>query len=86
MKNKYYYFNSVKFIFSVFPSSTFFNAQLDFSGPRLFLPCPMDVDGSRVWFTDLWNYSLVPYLLEAVREGLQVFNLFPSNLFFEFIS
>lgn len=32
----------------------------------------MDVEGSRVWFTDLWNYSLVPYLLEAVREGLQV--------------
>jgi len=41
-------------------------------GPRLFLSCPMDADGSRVWFTDLWNYSLVPYLLEAVREGLQV--------------
>lgn len=42
------------------------------TGPRLFLSCPMDVEGSRVWFTDLWNYSLVPYLLEAVREGLQV--------------
>ncbi|KAH0616703.1 hypothetical protein JD844_028030 [Phrynosoma platyrhinos] len=40
-------------------------------GPRLFLPCPIDVDGSRVWFTDLWNYSLVPYIMEAVREGLQ---------------
>ncbi|KAM9771413.1 neuron navigator 3 isoform X5 [Syngnathus typhle] len=42
-------------------------------GPRLLLPCPMDVEGSRVWFTDLWNYSLVPYLLEAVREGLQLY-------------
>lgn len=42
-------------------------------GPRLLLSCPMDADGSRVWFTDLWNYSLVPYLLEAVREGLQVY-------------
>ncbi|XP_037395912.1 neuron navigator 3 isoform X3 [Pygocentrus nattereri] len=42
-------------------------------GPRLFLSCPMDVDGSRVWFTDLWNYSLVPYLQEAVREGLQLY-------------
>ena len=41
-------------------------------GPRLFLSCPMDVPGSQVWFTDLWNYSIVPYLLEAVREGLQV--------------
>ncbi|XP_078239276.1 neuron navigator 2 isoform X12 [Pogona vitticeps] len=42
-------------------------------GPRLFLSCPIDVDGSRVWFTDLWNYSIVPYLLEAVREGLQLY-------------
>ncbi|XP_072340827.1 neuron navigator 3 isoform X10 [Scyliorhinus torazame] len=42
-------------------------------GPRLFLSCPLDVDGSRVWFTDLWNYSLIPYLLEAVREGLQLY-------------
>ncbi|XP_077194998.1 neuron navigator 3 isoform X7 [Paroedura picta] len=42
-------------------------------GPRLFLPCPMDVDSSRVWFTDLWNYSLVPYIMEAVREGLQMY-------------
>uniref|UniRef100_A0A3Q3BFF2 Neuron navigator 3 n=1 Tax=Kryptolebias marmoratus TaxID=37003 RepID=A0A3Q3BFF2_KRYMA len=42
-------------------------------GPRLFLSCPMEVEGSQVWFTDLWNYSLVPYLLEAVREGLQLY-------------
>ncbi|XP_077491424.1 sickie isoform X3 [Amblyomma americanum] len=42
-------------------------------GPRLFLACPMDLAGSQVWFTDLWNYSIVPYLLEAVREGLQLY-------------
>ncbi|KAG8231421.1 hypothetical protein J437_LFUL011875 [Ladona fulva] len=42
-------------------------------GPRLFLSCPPDVAGSQVWFTDLWNYSVVPYLLEAVREGLQLY-------------
>ncbi|ESO84841.1 hypothetical protein LOTGIDRAFT_131500, partial [Lottia gigantea] len=42
-------------------------------GPRLFLSCPMDIAGSQVWFTDLWNYSLVPYMLEAVRDGLQVY-------------
>ncbi|KAM9816740.1 neuron navigator 2 [Neosynchiropus ocellatus] len=42
-------------------------------GPRLFLSCPMDVEGSRVWFTDLWNYSIIPYTLEAVREGLQLY-------------
>uniref|UniRef100_A0A4W5NQL4 Neuron navigator 2 n=1 Tax=Hucho hucho TaxID=62062 RepID=A0A4W5NQL4_9TELE len=42
-------------------------------GPRLFLSCPMDVEGTRVWFTDLWNYSIIPYMLEAVREGLQMY-------------
>ncbi|XP_074661098.1 uncharacterized protein LOC141913823 isoform X2 [Tubulanus polymorphus] len=42
-------------------------------GPRLFLSCPMDISGSQVWFTDLWNYSIVPYLLEAVREGIQMY-------------
>ncbi len=44
-----------------------------FLGPRLFLSCPMDVSKSQVWFTDLWNYSIVPYLLEAIREGLQLY-------------
>ncbi|KAK3763274.1 hypothetical protein RRG08_021097 [Elysia crispata] len=38
-------------------------------GPRLFMSCPMDIAGSQVWFTDLWNYTLV----ETVREGLQVY-------------
>ncbi|MGH0137002.1 UNVERIFIED_CONTAM: hypothetical protein FKN15_043143 [Acipenser sinensis] len=33
----------------------------------------VDVAGSRVWFTDLWNYSIIPYMLEAVREGLQLY-------------
>ncbi|CAL8120133.1 unnamed protein product [Orchesella dallaii] len=42
-------------------------------GPRLFLSCPMDVANSQVWFTDLWHYSVVPYLIEAVKEGLQIF-------------
>jgi len=38
----------------------------------------MEIAGCRIWFQDLWNYSIVPYMLEAVREGLQVtltFNL-----------
>ncbi|KAL4233019.1 positive regulation of invadopodium disassembly [Mactra antiquata] len=42
-------------------------------GPRLFLSAPMDISGCKIWFTDLWNYSIVPYMLEAVREGLQVY-------------
>ncbi|KAK6631851.1 hypothetical protein RUM43_013917 [Polyplax serrata] len=42
-------------------------------GPRLFLVCPDTVENSRVWFTDLWNYAIVPYLMDAVREGLQLY-------------
>ena len=41
-------------------------------GPKLFTACPMDVNKSSVWFTDLWNYFIVSYLAEAVRQSLQV--------------
>lgn len=42
-------------------------------GPRLFLSCPLDLIDSQVWFTDIWNYNLEPYLVEAVREGVQLY-------------
>uniref|UniRef100_A0A1B0FCX6 AAA+ ATPase domain-containing protein n=1 Tax=Glossina morsitans morsitans TaxID=37546 RepID=A0A1B0FCX6_GLOMM len=42
-------------------------------GPRLFLSCPLDLKESQVWFTDIWNYHLSPYLIEAVREGVQLY-------------
>uniref|UniRef100_A0A1I8NF63 Uncharacterized protein n=1 Tax=Musca domestica TaxID=7370 RepID=A0A1I8NF63_MUSDO len=42
-------------------------------GPRLFLGCPLDLKESQVWFTDIWNYHLSPYLIEAVREGVQLY-------------
>jgi len=42
-------------------------------GPRLFLSCPMELCAVSTWFTDLWNYSIIPYLLEAVREGIQTY-------------
>lgn len=42
-------------------------------GPRLFLNCPLDLKESQVWFTDIWNYHLSPYLIEAVREGVQLY-------------
>lgn len=31
------------------------------------------MSGSQVWFTDLWNYSIVPYMIEATREGIQMY-------------
>jgi len=42
-------------------------------GPRWFLQVPKDSTCSQVWFTDLWNYTLGPYLLHAAKEGLQLY-------------
>ncbi|XP_050665285.1 protein sickie-like isoform X2 [Leptidea sinapis] len=42
-------------------------------GPRLFLACPMDLEASQAWFADVWNYSIVPYAAEAVREGVALY-------------
>jgi len=32
----------------------------------------MSVNATRLWFADLWNYSIIPYLLEALRDVRQV--------------
>ena len=45
------------------------------SGPHLFLSCPIDPTLSQSWFNNLWNYSLAPYLMEAIREGLQLYGV-----------
>ena len=50
-----------------------FNSPDATIGPRLLFSCPPDVANSQVWFTDLWQYSIVPYLIEAVKEGLQLY-------------
>ncbi|XP_050437600.1 protein sickie isoform X2 [Adelges cooleyi] len=42
-------------------------------GPGLFISCPMDPESSQTWFTDLWNYSLVPYVMDVVREGIKLY-------------
>ena len=42
-------------------------------GPEPFLSCPGTVEASQVWFTELWNCSLVLYLVEAVKEGMQLY-------------
>jgi len=47
-----------------------------YSGPRLFLSCPMNAAAAQVWFTDLWNYSIVPYMIEALRDTAQVTSLY----------
>jgi len=37
-------------------------------GPALFLTCPMDIEKSQKWFTELWNDTIVPYLTHINKE------------------
>ena len=30
----------------------------------------MDQNGSQIWFTDLWNFSILPYISENLRDLL----------------
>ncbi|XP_075264784.1 uncharacterized protein LOC142356889 isoform X4 [Convolutriloba macropyga] len=48
-------------------------------GPQLFLSCPMDQNQTQSWFHNLWNFSLAPYLIEAIREGLQLYGNKPGT-------
>uniref|UniRef100_A0A336LQC8 CSON000903 protein n=1 Tax=Culicoides sonorensis TaxID=179676 RepID=A0A336LQC8_CULSO len=42
-------------------------------GPRIFLDVPLDSGESEKFFINLWNTKLVPYIIEAVREGIQLY-------------
>ena len=33
------------------------------------MSCPMEYQTANQWFTDLWNYSIIPYLIEVFRDG-----------------
>lgn len=39
----------------------------------MFVSCPMDLEASQMWFSDLWNYSLVPYVMDMIREGIRLY-------------
>jgi len=44
-------------------------SQAPFIGPTVFLSCPLDDPrNARTWFINLWNYSLFPYIQNAVKD------------------
>lgn len=43
-------------------------------GPKLLITCPIDFRQAQEWFVELWNGTLVPTLLDVVREGIQVYD------------
>jgi len=42
-------------------------------GPKIFATFPLDMRQAQIWFVELWNNSLVPYLIETIKEGLEVY-------------
>ncbi|XP_053562901.1 neuron navigator 1 isoform X3 [Bombina bombina] len=44
-------------------------------GPCFFLSCPVEIEDFRVWFIDLWNNSIIPYLQEGAKDGIKVHGL-----------
>uniref|UniRef100_A0A8C5M3I9 Neuron navigator 1 n=1 Tax=Leptobrachium leishanense TaxID=445787 RepID=A0A8C5M3I9_9ANUR len=44
-------------------------------GPCFFLSCPIGIEDFRVWFIDLWNNSIIPYLQEGAKDGIKAHGL-----------
>lgn len=42
-------------------------------GPNSFLHCPLNEDDSQKWFVELWNHQLALYLVDAIKEGVQLY-------------
>lgn len=49
-------------------------------GPRMFSDCPMNAATSRVWFADIWNYTIVPYVISVVRSYMNKTNSIASEI------
>ena len=43
------------------------------TGPTMFYTCPCDISSAEEWFVDLWNYSITPYFLHAIKCGIKLF-------------
>ncbi|EDO39746.1 predicted protein [Nematostella vectensis] len=38
-------------------------------GPSLFYSCPMDFHSAEGWFGNVWNYQVIPYLHQTIRNS-----------------
>jgi len=42
-------------------------------GPKIFAAVPLDYNKSMMWFIELWNNHIVPFMIETIKEGVQVY-------------
>ena len=40
------------------------------------MSCPMDVEKSRSWFVDVWNNTVMPYLVQLNRDDIKAVSVF----------
>ncbi|XP_066935167.1 uncharacterized protein [Clytia hemisphaerica] len=50
-----------------------FNSAECTIGPTMFYTCPIDINAAEEWFIDLWNYSITPYFLHAIKCGIKLY-------------
>ncbi len=43
-------------------------------GPKVLTSCPLDFRQAETWFVALWNESLVPAMIDIIREGIQAYD------------
>lgn len=42
-------------------------------GPKVFSTIPIDFKQALEWFIDIWNQTIVPFMIDAIKEGLEVY-------------
>ena len=44
------------------------------AGPRVFLNCPLNSPPNHIemWFINLWNHFIIPYLTATTLDGIKV--------------
>uniref|UniRef100_A0A1X7VNK0 Calponin-homology (CH) domain-containing protein n=2 Tax=Amphimedon queenslandica TaxID=400682 RepID=A0A1X7VNK0_AMPQE len=69
-----YLLDHINFFISKFHSN---NVAL---GPRVFLNCPLDAssDYMEMWFINLWNHFIIPYLMGTIMAGIETYSADPT--------
>ncbi|XP_031565907.1 uncharacterized protein LOC116301045 isoform X2 [Actinia tenebrosa] len=42
-------------------------------GPSVFYSCPMDMCAAEGWFANVWNYTIIPYLHQNLRNSSKIY-------------
>ncbi len=43
-------------------------------GPKVLIACPLDFKQAETWFVSLWNETLIPAMVDLIKEGIQAYD------------